>query len=144
MAAISSFLIGGCLSIGLAVWALLKGGSHENLAVAWVVLAVSFVADGSSLVQSLRQARREAQERGVSLPEYLLRSSDPALRAVVGEDGAVVIGVLLAARARAIAAGDNRLPVVDGPIQQGHEMLAWLRVARLHAHAVIVQVTCTS
>jgi divalent metal cation (Fe/Co/Zn/Cd) transporter len=41
MAAISSFLIGGCLSIGLAVWALFRGGSEENLLVAWVVLAIS-------------------------------------------------------------------------------------------------------
>jgi cation diffusion facilitator family transporter len=97
MAAMASFLIGGCLSIALAIWALLKGGSTENPLVAWVVLAVSFMADGSSLVQSLRQARREAQQRGVPLPRYLLRSSDPALRAVVVEDSAALVGVGLAA-----------------------------------------------
>jgi cation diffusion facilitator family transporter len=97
MAAIASFLIGGCLSIGLAIWALLKGGSNENLLAAWVVLGVAFIADGTSLLQSLRQARREAQERRVSLPRYLLRSSEPALRAVVVEDSAALVGLGLAA-----------------------------------------------
>ena len=97
MAAISSFLIGGCLSIGLAGWALFRGGSHDNLAVAWIVLAVSFAADGSSLLQSLRQARREAGQRKVSLSHYVFRSSDPALRAVVVEDSAALVGVGLAA-----------------------------------------------
>jgi cation diffusion facilitator family transporter len=97
MAAIASFLIGGCVSIGLAIWALLKGGSPENFLVAWAVLAVAFVADGISLLQSLRQARREAQERGLPLPDYVLQSSDPALRAVVVEDSAALVGVALAA-----------------------------------------------
>ena len=97
MAAIASFLIGGCLSIGLAIWALLSGGSEEDVGFAWVVLAVALVADGTSLVRSLRQARDEAHERGLSLPGYLLGSSDPALRAVVVEDCAGLIGVGLAA-----------------------------------------------
>ena len=44
MAATASFLIGGCVSIGLAIWALLKGGSPENFPVAWAVLAVAFVS----------------------------------------------------------------------------------------------------
>jgi len=61
------------------------------------VLAVAFVADGASLLQRLRQARREAQERGVPLAHYLLQSSDPALRAVVVEDSAALVGVALAA-----------------------------------------------
>jgi cation diffusion facilitator family transporter len=97
MAAIASFLIGGCVSIGLAIWALLKGGSNEDLLFAWVVLAVAFVADGISLIQGLGQARSEAHQRGVSLPHYVLHSSDPALRAVVVEDVAALIGVAIAA-----------------------------------------------
>jgi cation diffusion facilitator family transporter len=98
MAAIASFLIGGCVSIGLAIWAFFKdGGSTENVLVAWAVLAVAFLADGTSLVQGLRQARREAEERGMPLPHYLLQSSDPSLRAVVVEDSAALVGVGLAA-----------------------------------------------
>jgi cation diffusion facilitator family transporter len=97
MAAISSFLIGGCLSIALAVWSLVHGGANQLLVIAWVVLAVAAAADGASLSQGLRQARREAHERGLSLPRYLLHASDPALRAVVVEDSAALVGDLLAA-----------------------------------------------
>jgi divalent metal cation (Fe/Co/Zn/Cd) transporter len=96
MAAIASFLIGGCLSIGLAIRELVTGGSTGELGIAWLVLAIAFAADGISLLQSLRQATREARVRGQTLVRYLLRG-DPALRAVVLEDSAALIGVGLAA-----------------------------------------------
>ncbi|HLH22073.1 MAG TPA: cation diffusion facilitator family transporter [Chloroflexota bacterium] len=96
MAAIASFLIGGCLSIGLAIRELLAGGVPGDLRLAGVVLAVAFVADGTSLLQSLRQARHEARARGEPLPRYVLHTSDPALRAVVVEDSAGVVGVVAA------------------------------------------------
>jgi cation diffusion facilitator family transporter len=97
MAAIASFLIGGCLSIGLAIRELVEGGSTGNLLLGWVVLAIALAADGMSLLQSLGQARRQARERGQPLPRYLLRAADPALRAVVVEDSAALIGLGLAA-----------------------------------------------
>src|SRR5215204_2328834 len=77
LAAISSFLIGGCVSIGLAIWELVEGHSAESLTIAWVVLGISLAGDGVSLMQGLRQARREAHERGQSLRRFLARSSDP-------------------------------------------------------------------
>jgi len=61
------------------------------------VLAVAFVGDGISLVQSLRQARSEAKERGWNVWFHLLRSSDPTVRAVVVEDSAALIGLVIAA-----------------------------------------------
>src|SRR6202162_5905678 len=82
MAAIASFLIGGCFSIGLAVWQLIVRQPPGDLRVAWVVLAISFIADGISWMQSIRQARREARERGRSVWAHLLRSSEPIVRAV--------------------------------------------------------------
>src|SRR5439155_16407939 len=97
MAAIASFLIGGCVSIGLAIRELVEGGSTGDLRSAWVVLAIALAADGASLAQSLGQARREARGRGQPLPRYLLHASDPALRAVVVEDSAALVGVGLAA-----------------------------------------------
>ena len=97
MAAIASFLIGGCLSIGLAIRELVAGGEATSLPVAWVVLGVAFGADGTSLLQSLRQASREAHELGEPLRRYLLNVCDPALRAVLVEDSAALVGVVLAA-----------------------------------------------
>src|SRR5229473_1576302 len=60
MAAIASFLIGGCLSIALGVQKLLVGGSESNLLVAWLVLGIAAIADAVSLIQSVRSARRAA------------------------------------------------------------------------------------
>jgi cation diffusion facilitator family transporter len=97
LAALASFLIGGCLSIGLAIWDLMHGGTEGNTLVAWVVLGIAFAADGTSFVQSIRQSQREARNRALSLSTYLLRASDPVLRAVVVEDGAAIVGLLLAA-----------------------------------------------
>ena len=97
MAAIGSFLIGGCLSVFLAIRTLRMGEETTRPGIAWTVLAVSFVADGISLIQSLRHARRQSKEFGLGLWDYIRRASDPTIRAVVVEDSAAVIGVVIAA-----------------------------------------------
>ena len=64
---------------------------------AWIVLAISFAADGTSWLQSMRQARRQAKEYGITVWRYIVRSSDPVVRAIVVEDSAALIGLGLAA-----------------------------------------------
>jgi cation diffusion facilitator family transporter len=97
MAAIASFLIGGCLSIAMAV-AQLKGRHPvPGGLLPWTVLAVSFMADGTSWLQSLRQARRQAKDYKLTTWRYILRSSDPVVRAVFFEDSAALIGLVVAA-----------------------------------------------
>lgn len=96
IAAIASFLIGGCLSIALAVRELLFGTAVERYLVAWVVLAVAFAADGTSLLQSFAQARREAALWDESTVDFLRHTSEPTLRAIVVEDGAALVGLALA------------------------------------------------
>src|SRR5713101_1606113 len=97
MAAIASFLIGGCVSIALAIAGLKAGHTVSGGLVAWIVLAISFAADGTSWLQSMRQARRQAKDYGITVWRYILRSSDPVVRAIVVEDGAALIGLGLAA-----------------------------------------------
>jgi cation diffusion facilitator family transporter len=97
MAAIASFLIGGCLSIAMAV-AQLRG--HHPVPggfLAWIVLAISFMADGTSWLQSMRQARRQAKDYKLTIRRYILGSSDPVVRAVFFEDSAALIGLCVAA-----------------------------------------------
>src|ERR1700730_15228742 len=114
MAAIASFLIVGCLSIALGVQKLLVGGSESNLLVAWLVLGVASIADGVSLLQSLRSARREADGTHRSLWRRVLHSSDPTLRAIIVEDVAALVGLGLAAIGLAASAllGDSRWDAV--------------------------------
>jgi cation diffusion facilitator family transporter len=97
LAAIASFLIGGCFSVAMAIRQLARGEMTGSATAAWIVLAVAFVADGISLLQSVRQARSEARERGRGVWYHLLRSSDPTVRAVVVEDSAALIGIVIAA-----------------------------------------------
>jgi cation diffusion facilitator family transporter len=97
MAAIASFLIGGCFSIAIAIRQLAQGGMTGHITAAWIVLAVAFVGDGISFAQSLRQAKNDAKERGRNVWLHLLRSSDPTVRAVVVEDSAGLIGIVIAA-----------------------------------------------
>src|SRR3954466_14063885 len=75
LAAIASFLIGGCFSVGMAIRQLLHGEALGNPTAAWIVLGVAFIGDGISLMQSLRQARSEAKERGWNVWFHLFRSS---------------------------------------------------------------------
>jgi cation diffusion facilitator family transporter len=96
MAAIASFLIGGCLSIALAIAHFREPHAMSGGLLAWIVLAVAFAADGSSFLQSLRQARRQAREYGLTVWRYLRVASDPVVRAIVVEDGAALIGLALA------------------------------------------------
>jgi len=97
MAAIASFLIGGCLSIAMAIAELKVRHPLSGGLTAWIVLAVAFAADGTSWLQGMRQARRQAKEYKLSVWRYFLVSSDPVVRAVLVEDSAALIGLFVAA-----------------------------------------------
>jgi len=97
MAAIASFLIGGCVSIALALGEFRTRHAAPGGLAAWIVLGVAFVADGTSWLQSIRQARHQAKEYGTSLWQYLQISSDPVVRAIVYEDSAALLGLGLVA-----------------------------------------------
>jgi cation diffusion facilitator family transporter len=97
IAAIASFLIGGCLSIGMAIRKLEAPHAMSGHLAAWIVLAVSFAAEGTSWLQAMRQARRQAKDYGITVWRYVGRASDPVVRAVLVEDSAALIGLLLAA-----------------------------------------------
>jgi len=97
MAAIASFIIGGCFSVAMAIQRLMRGGEAGPSLPAWIVLAISFIADGASWLQSVRQARRDAREAGHAFWPHLRHSSDPIVRAVVLEDSAALAGLVLAA-----------------------------------------------
>lgn len=97
IAAIATFIVGGCFSVAMAIEQLRHGGKAGPPLAAWIVLAISFAADGASWIQGVRQARREAREAKRPFWSYLRHSSDPVVRAVVLEDSAALVGLLLAA-----------------------------------------------
>jgi divalent metal cation (Fe/Co/Zn/Cd) transporter len=97
IAALGLFVAGGALSVTNGVQELLDPGLAGRFDVGYGVLAVSFVLEGTSFRQSVRQARSEARPRQQDLLEYVMATSDPTLRAVFAEDSAALIGLLIAA-----------------------------------------------
>ena len=75
----------------------MHGNVVGDYAVAWIVLGIAAIADGSALAQTMRQARREALVWGASTVRYLRVTSDPTLRALAFEDTAALLGLALAA-----------------------------------------------
>jgi len=97
VAAVWIFLAGAVFSIGEGVLALSRPLPSGGPGVALVVLAVALVAEGVSLLRAVRQVRRGARQSRDSLGRYVRELRDPAPRIVMLEDGAAVIGVVVAA-----------------------------------------------
>ena len=64
--------------------------------MAYLVLAIAFVLEGISLLQAIRQLRREADSFDADVLEYALATSDPTVRAVFAEDSAALVGIVIA------------------------------------------------
>jgi divalent metal cation (Fe/Co/Zn/Cd) transporter len=87
---------GGAAAIVHGVNQLRAPTAADNFIVGYAVLAVSFVLEGTSFLRSVRQATAAARELRRDLIEHVLVTSDPTLRAVVAEDSAALIGLVLA------------------------------------------------
>jgi cation diffusion facilitator family transporter len=96
LAAIGMFVVGGAVSIWDGVNALLHPPELETFWVGVIVLVVALVLDGTSRAVAVRQLRRQAARRRVSVRELLRESADPTVVTVYFEDTIDVLGALLA------------------------------------------------
>lgn len=96
LAALGIFLTGGALSIWEGAQQLLHPHEATNFVYGYAVLGFGFLVDGTSWVASLRQLSREARGRGVRLTEHVRSTTDTTVTAVYMEDGAALLGGLLA------------------------------------------------
>lgn len=96
-AAIGLFAVGAGVSVTHGVQELLDPEPASSFIVAYVVLGVSFLLEGTSFLQAWRQARRAAARRDQDLWEHVLATSDPTVRAVFFEDAAALVGIVIAA-----------------------------------------------
>jgi cation diffusion facilitator family transporter len=97
LAAVATFVGGAVFSLYDGVHTLLAGEELGDPLVSYLVLLVAFALEGFSLRTGVRQARGEAARLGVPFRHYLRRTPDTAVKAVVLEDSAALIGLLLAA-----------------------------------------------
>jgi cation diffusion facilitator family transporter len=96
-AAVGLFVAGAAVSVTHGVQELINPQPAEHFAVGYIVLAFSFVLESISFLQSVRQAKPEAESMQRDLIEHILATSDPTLRAVFAEDSAALIGLVIAA-----------------------------------------------
>lgn len=97
LASIATFVGGAVFSIYDGVHTLIAGEELGNPLVSYVVLGVAFLLEGYSLRTGVKQVRREASRLRVPDTYYLRHTPDTAVKAVVMEDSAALIGLLLAA-----------------------------------------------
>ncbi|CAM5301624.1 Cation diffusion facilitator family transporter OS=Leifsonia shinshuensis OX=150026 GN=HNR13_002467 PE=4 SV=1 [Leifsonia shinshuensis] len=95
-AAVGLFTAGAVVSILHGFSQLGSGEPDTDYLINYIVLAVAFVFEGFSFVQSYGQARSTAAERDTGTLEHILSTSNPTLRAVVAEDAAALIGLVIA------------------------------------------------
>jgi cation diffusion facilitator family transporter len=96
-AALGLFVAGGAVSVTHGIQELIHQEPADRFVIGYVVLAVSFLLEGASFLQSARQARAEATEFQRDLIEHVMATSDPTLRAVFAEDAAALVGLVIAA-----------------------------------------------
>jgi cation diffusion facilitator family transporter len=97
LAAVGIFVLGAGFSAYEGISALTNPGKSGSPTWAFVVLGASFVFEGSSFLKAVVQLRRNAGGSGSEMLRHLHNEADPALRAVVWEDGVALVGLVLAA-----------------------------------------------
>jgi cation diffusion facilitator family transporter len=88
LAALCTFAIGAGFSIWQGIDTIRHGEEQGSPLVSYIVLAVAFVLEGSSLVKAVRQ---------ISARHYLETTTDTTVKAVTFEDSAALVGLVLAA-----------------------------------------------
>jgi cation diffusion facilitator family transporter len=96
LAAVGMFVVGGTLSVWEGVRALIEPPPLEAFWVGVAVLVIALTLDSVSRTVALRQLRRQAAERGVTVRELLRESPDPTVVTVYLEDSIDVLGAALA------------------------------------------------
>lgn len=64
--------------------------------IAYIVLAVSFVLEGTSWLRAVRQMRAEAREARVGFLHHVRHTDDPTAKSVLLEDSAALVGLVFA------------------------------------------------
>ncbi|MCA2222558.1 cation diffusion facilitator family transporter [Nonomuraea aurantiaca] len=97
MAAVATLVGGAGFSITHGVHEISHGERLGNLTPSYIVLALSFAIESVSFLNALAQLRREARRHDVSPFRLVSITSDTALKAVVYEDAAALVGLVIAA-----------------------------------------------
>ncbi|WP_018656244.1 cation diffusion facilitator family transporter [Actinomadura flavalba] len=97
LVAVAIFGMGALFAFYQGVEAFLRTEEEEtSYLVAYTVLAVSFVLEGISWRQALKQVRADARAEGLPFLTFLRRTDEPTSLSVLLEDSAALLGLLIA------------------------------------------------
>src|SRR5215218_6859563 len=94
LASLATFALGAGFSIWQGISTILGGEEQGSPLISYIVLAVSFVLEGTSWLKAVRQVRGAAKQWGTTPGQYLSKTTD---KAVTFEDTAALVGLVLAA-----------------------------------------------
>jgi cation diffusion facilitator family transporter len=98
LAAFGIFIAGAGFSVFEGLLALFHSSSgNHGTTIAYIVLGVSAIAEGTSLLRAYHQVHGEAKKRGSKLLAYVRNSPDTTIKAALFEDSAALAGLILAA-----------------------------------------------
>jgi cation diffusion facilitator family transporter len=96
LSAFGIFVAGAGFSVFEGILALRRPAAEGSPLLAYVVLAISFAAEGTSLIRASRQTRDQARKRRRTILRHVSDSPDTTVKAALFEDSAAMVGLLLA------------------------------------------------
>lgn len=114
LAAVFIFVAGAFFSVYQGIQKLVEGGDHHgSFWPSYLVLGLAFIFDSVVLVLALRESKRQADQLGIGVHEFLGETTDVTLKTALYEDVAATTGVVLA------AAGLFLLQITGNPVFDG-------------------------
>jgi solute carrier family 30 (zinc transporter), member 9 len=112
VSALGTFFLGAGVSMTNAVGELMNPSLHAISWEVWTVLLLSFTIDGYVLTKTLAETS-EGKPEGVSYWKHAMNIRDPATLAVLLEDGAACLGIVIA------IAGITASHLLGNPVYDG-------------------------
>lgn len=121
VSALGTFFLGAGVSMSHAVGELLEPSLQHISTEVWGVLALSFGIDGYVLLKTVQEIN-EDKPNNVPFWEHAMKLRDPATLAVLLEDGAACLGIVMAI-AGISASHATGMPIFDGMAGVGISVL---------------------
>ncbi|HEX5404726.1 MAG TPA: cation diffusion facilitator family transporter [Pseudonocardiaceae bacterium] len=97
LASVATFIGGAVFAVTDGIRTILNGEDLGSPLVSYIVLGIAFILESTSLIRGVLQSKREAGRWSVPLRTYLRHTPDTTVKAVVFEDTAAIVGLVLAA-----------------------------------------------
>lgn len=121
VSALGTFFLGAGVSMSHAVGELMDPSLQEITKEVWGVLALSFCIDGYVLLRTVAEIK-EDKPNNIPFWEHAMKLRDPAILAVLLEDGAACLGIIIAI-AGISASHMTAMPIFDGMAGVGISVL---------------------